>query len=193
MVIANADLLRQIVHNYKRMNTRRIVFKFGITYNTPTEKVKEVAALVKRIIEGIEVAKFDRAHFLGFDDSQLTFEVVYIMQVSDYNRYMDTQQAINLALLEGLREMDVQFAFPTRSVEFIGGRLPEVSVAGVPQEKAANQPAGNAESQPRDPAQHLMNHPPQADGLRRHRVHARSAARAYAEDGSISPIKRQDS
>src|SRR3546814_16351280 len=50
VVIANADLLRQIVHNYKRMNTRRIVFKFGITYNTPTEKVKEVAALVKRKI-----------------------------------------------------------------------------------------------------------------------------------------------
>ncbi|PKL99353.1 MAG: mechanosensitive ion channel protein MscS, partial [Gammaproteobacteria bacterium HGW-Gammaproteobacteria-9] len=151
VVIANADLLRQIVHNYKRMNTRRIVFKFGITYNTPTDKVKEVAALVKRIIDGIEVAKFDRAHFLGFDDSQLTFEVVYIMQVSDYNRYMDTQQEINLALLEGMREMGVQFAFPTRSVEFIGGSLPEISVAGVPQEKpAANQNGVDAERQSRD-------------------------------------------
>ena len=121
------------------MNTRRIVFKFGITYNTPTEKVKEVAALVKRIIEGIEVAKFDRAHFLGFDDSQLTFEVVYIMQVSDYNRYMDTQQAINLALLEGSRNGRA-VRLPTRSVEFIGGRLPEVSVAGVPQEKRPTSP-----------------------------------------------------
>ncbi|MCQ4326509.1 mechanosensitive ion channel protein MscS [Stutzerimonas stutzeri] len=137
IVISNADLLRQIVHNYKRMNTRRIVFKFGITYNTPSEKVKDVAALVKRIIDGIEIAKFDRAHFLGFDDSQLTFEVVYIMQVSDYNRYMDTQQEINLALLDGIRGMGVQFAFPTRSVEFIGGRLPEVTVAGLPREESA--------------------------------------------------------
>ncbi len=148
VVVSNADLLRQIVHNYKRMNTRRIVFKFGITYDTPTEKVKEVAELVKRIIEGIEVAKFDRAHFLGFDDSQLTFEVVYIMQVSDYNKYMDTQQEINLALLQGIRDMDVQFAFPTRSIEFIGGRLPEINVAGVPQEKpAANQNADVADTQ----------------------------------------------
>ncbi|MGE4303426.1 MAG: mechanosensitive ion channel family protein [Novosphingobium sp.] len=137
VVVANADLLRQIVHNYKRMNTRRIVFKFGITYNTPSDKVKEVAGLVKRIIDGIEIAKFDRAHFLGFDDSQLTFEVVYIMQVSDYNRYMDTQQEINLALLDGIRGMGVQFAFPTRSVEFIGGRLPQVTVAGLPREESA--------------------------------------------------------
>lgn len=152
IVISNADLLRQIVHNYKRMNTRRIVFKFGITYNTPSEKVKDVAALVKRIIDGIEIAKFDRAHFLGFDDSQLTFEVVYIMQVSDYNRYMDTQQEINLALLDGIRDMGVQFAFPTRSVEFIGGRLPEVTVAGLPREESA--PAQDAPpSQPPQDAQ----------------------------------------
>ncbi len=152
IVISNADLLRQIVHNYKRMNTRRIVFKFGITYNTPSEKVKDVAALVKRIIDGIEIAKFDRAHFLGFDDSQLTFEVVYIMQVSDYNRYMDTQQEINLALLDGIRDMGVQFAFPTRSVEFIGGRFPEVTVAGLPREESA--PAQDAPpSQPPQDAQ----------------------------------------
>lgn len=140
VVCANADLLKQTLHNYKRMNTRRIVFKFGITYNTPTEKVREVGALVKRIIEGVENANFDRAHFIAFDDSQLTFEVVYIMQVPDYGKYMDAQQEINLQLLDGMRSMDVQFAFPTRSIEFVGGTFPEVSVSGVPQDKpAANQ------------------------------------------------------
>jgi|TARA_Y100000782_G_scaffold107614_1_gene130109 small-conductance mechanosensitive channel len=143
IVCSNADLLKQTLHNYKRMNTRRIVFKFGITYNTPSDKVREVSALVRRIVEGVENANFDRAHFLAFDDSQLTFEVVYIMQVSDYNAYMDAQQEINLQLLDGIREMGLQFAFPTRSVEFIGGSFPEVKVAGVPKEK----PAANEESQ----------------------------------------------
>lgn len=143
VVCANADLLKQILHNYKRMDTRRIVFKFGITYDTPTEKVREVGALVQRIIEGLENVKFDRAHFLAFDDSQLTFEVVYIMQVPEYNKYMDTQQEINLQLLDGIRAMGVQFAFPTRSIEFIGGKFPELSVAGVPQDKpAAHQERG---------------------------------------------------
>ena len=143
VVCANADLLRQILHNYKRMNTRRIVFKFGITYNTPSDKVREVSALVKRIVDGVENANFDRAHFLAFDDSQLTFEVVYIMQVSDYNAYMDAQQEINLQLLDGIREMGLQFAFPTRSVEFVGGKFPELTVAGVPKDK----PAANHETQ----------------------------------------------
>lgn len=77
-------------------------------------------------------ARFDRAHFFAFDDSQLTFEVVYIVQTSDYNKYMDIQQEINLGLLQGVRDLDVQFAFPTRSIEFVGGSLPEVRVAGAP-------------------------------------------------------------
>jgi small-conductance mechanosensitive channel len=137
VVCANADLLSQTVHNYKRMNTRRIVFKFGVTYSTPTEKVREISSMVRRVIEAVDNARFDRAHFFAFDESQLTFEVVYIVQTSDYSRYMDIQQDINLGLLQGIRDLGVQFAFPTRSVEFIGGSLPEMSVAGVPKARDA--------------------------------------------------------
>lgn len=150
VVCANADLLSQIVHNYKRMNTRRIVFKFGVTYNTPTDKVREISAMVARIIEKVEKARFDRCHFLAFDDSQLTFEVVYIVLTSDYNQYMDVQQEINLELLQGVRDLGVDFAFPTRSIEFVGGSLPEMTVAGVPKPKtAANGGSqGGPEAQP---------------------------------------------
>lgn len=59
VVCANADLLRQIVHNYKRMNTRRIVFKFGINYDTPSDKVREVAERVGDIIRATPKTRFD--------------------------------------------------------------------------------------------------------------------------------------
>ena len=145
VVCSNADLLSQTIHNYKRMNTRRIVFKFGISYKTPASKLREVSQLVRRIIESIEKAKFDRAHFFAFDNSQLTYEVVYIMQTADYNAYMDVQEEINLRLLEGIHELEVDFAFPIRQVEFIGGNLPEMLVAQAPQEQAATpQPASPA-------------------------------------------------
>lgn len=136
VVCANADLLRQTIHNYKRMNTRRIVFKFGISYRTPADKLRAVSQLVRDIIEGIELAKFDRAHFFAFDVSQLTYEVVYIMQTADYNAYMDVQEEINLRLLEGVHELEVDFAHPIRQVEFIGGVLPEMLIAARPQPQA---------------------------------------------------------
>lgn len=140
VVCANADLLRQVVHNYKRMDTRRIVFKFGINYDTPSDKVRQVAEAVGDIVRATPKARFDRAHFLGFDESQLTFEVVYIVLTSDYNQYMDIQQEINLQLLDALRDLDVRFALPRRDLRLVGERTPVIKVAGMPQQVDNGEP-----------------------------------------------------
>lgn len=140
IVCSNTDLLKQTLHNYKRMDTRRIVFSFGISYDTPAQKVREVAPLVRKIIEGVSATRFDRAHFLSFDESRLLFEVVYIVQSPDYNRYMDIQQEINLQLLQGLRDLEIRFAFPVRNVRVMNNRLPEMPVTveaqGTPRQEA---------------------------------------------------------
>ena len=117
IVCANADLLSRIVHNYKRMDTRRVVFRFGITYDTPAAKVREASGLAEQIIQAQSDARFDRAHFFAFDEQRLTFEVVYIVLTADYNRYMDVQQEINLNLLEGIQNLGIRFALPVRRVE----------------------------------------------------------------------------
>ncbi len=134
VVCSNTILLQQTIHNYKRMQQRRIVFKFGISYATPSEQVREISGLVKTIIQGIEMTRFDRAHFLAFDDSKLTFEVVYYVLDADYNKYMDIQQEINLQLMAGLEERHIRFAFPIRQVEFSGGSLPQVDLKAVANE-----------------------------------------------------------
>lgn len=117
IVCANAELLAQVVRNYKRMETRRVEFRFGITYDTDADKIRAVTRLVEQVIRNQPEARFDRAHFLAFDEQRLTIEVVYIVLSADYNRYMDIQQEINLALLSGLQEMGVRFALPIRRIE----------------------------------------------------------------------------
>lgn len=42
IVCGNAILLQQTLHNYKRMQTRRIVFTFGVASDTPPEKLRYV-------------------------------------------------------------------------------------------------------------------------------------------------------
>lgn len=135
IVCANAVLLQQTIHNYKRMQERRIQFRFGISYNTPAEKARQIGGIVKEIIQGVGQTRFDRAHFLSFDVSQLTYEVIYFVTDADYNKYMDIQQEINLQLMERLAALDVHFAFPIRHVQFTGGTLPEVNMSG----KASNE------------------------------------------------------
>lgn len=116
IVCANAILLQQIIHNYKRMNTRRIVFTFGVSYSTTAAQLRKIGPLLKDVIEQVGGTKFDRGHFLSFDQDRLTFEVVHIVDTADYNRYMDIQQEINIRLIERLNEINVSLAVPCRVI-----------------------------------------------------------------------------
>jgi len=112
IVCGNAILLQQTLHNYKRMQTRRIVFTFGLALNTPPEKLRKVGEMVRDIITNVGETTFDRAHFLGFGTDRLNFEVVHIVNTADYNKYMDIQQEINIRIMEKLAEQEIQLAMP---------------------------------------------------------------------------------
>jgi small-conductance mechanosensitive channel len=117
IVCGNTELLKNTIHNYKRMAERRVVFQFGITYDTKAEVVEKIPEVVKNAITTHTNTRFDRAHFKGFGASSLDFEVVYYVMSSDFNVYMDLQQAINLYLMRELESMDVNFAFPTMTLD----------------------------------------------------------------------------
>jgi small-conductance mechanosensitive channel len=129
IILANGDLLKCRIHNYKKLLERRVLFTFGITYNTPSEKLAAVPAAVRGIIEKIPKTRFDRAHFKEFGDSALNFEVVYFVLDQDYNLYMDIQQQINLAMVRRFAEESIEFAFPTRTLYVISPET-HVSAAG---------------------------------------------------------------
>lgn len=116
IIFSNSDLLTSRVRNYKRMQERRVVFSFGVLYQTTADQLEEIPATVRTIIENLELTRFDRAHFVKFGESSLDFEVVYYLSSSDYNIYMDTQQAINLSLVRRFEEQGIVFAYPTRSL-----------------------------------------------------------------------------
>lgn len=116
IVFGNSDLLGARVRNYKRMNERRILFKVGVVYGTPHDKVERIPDMIREAVESQENTRFDRAHFKEYGDSALVFETVYYMLVPDYNVYMDVQEGINLQLYRRFEEEGIEFAFPTRTV-----------------------------------------------------------------------------
>ncbi len=116
LVFSNSDLLKARVRNYKRMHERRIVFTFGVTYQTTPDQLEQVAQAVKQLIVAEPDARLDRVHFFRFGDSSLDFEAVYWMKDPDYTRYMDVQQRINLAMIRAFAALGVEFAYPTRTV-----------------------------------------------------------------------------
>ncbi len=116
LVVSNSELVSTRINNYKKMKKRRIVFSFGVTYQTPTKKLERIPGIVKELVDKTEHANLDRVHFSKFGDSALNFEVVYYVDSQDYGVYMDTQQAINLALKRAMEKEKVEFAYPTQTI-----------------------------------------------------------------------------
>ncbi len=116
LIFSNSDLLGSRIRNYKRMERRRQVFSFGVTYQTPPAKLSAIPAIVQDIIASHEQLTFDRVHLQQLAASSIDFEAVYTMETPDYNAFMDTQQSINLRLIAQFEKEGIEFAYPTQTV-----------------------------------------------------------------------------
>ena len=116
LVLSNTDLTSSRVHNYKKLQKRRVVFLLGVIYQTPAIKLKTIPDLVKQIIVDHPDAEFDRGHFKSFGDFSLNFEFVYYVLSAEYNMYMDIQQNINMRIYEKFEEEGIEFAYPTQTL-----------------------------------------------------------------------------
>ena len=116
LVIANSDLTSSRIHNYKKMQRRRILFGVGVSYETSNEDLKRIPGILKEIVNHQQPITFDRAHFKEFGDSSLNFEVVYYIEDAAYNTYMDIQQQINFEIFDKFQNMGISIAFPTRTL-----------------------------------------------------------------------------
>lgn len=116
VVISNRELTSVRIHNYKKMQTRRVAFNFGVTYQTTVEQLKIIPQIVRDIIESVELTRFDRANFNKFGDFALLFEVVYYVGSPDYNIYMNINEKIHLKIKEELEARNISMAYPTQTI-----------------------------------------------------------------------------
>ena len=116
IVVANSELLKSRIRNFKRMEQRRAVFHLDLAFDTPPDKLAAIPALVRQVVEAQPNAQFERCHLLTIAETGLRFETVYIVLDAEYNRYADIQHAINLEVLRRLSAQRVQFATPARAV-----------------------------------------------------------------------------
>ena len=117
LIVSNADLTGSRIRNYKTMQQRRMSFTLAVTYDTPSEKLKAIPPMIQQIVEETEDTTFSRAHFASFGTYSLNFEIVYFVLSADYDRYMEINQRINLAIKDGFEQLGVSFALPTSMVQ----------------------------------------------------------------------------
>lgn len=116
LVVSNTELTTTRVQNFKKLEERRGAIQFGVTYETPFEKVKGINDTVADIFAGIDGGRLDRTFFTTFGDSALIFDVVFYAESAAYADFLAVQQEFNFALMERFATDGIEFAYPTQLV-----------------------------------------------------------------------------
>ena len=137
IVIANADLLKNTLRNFKRMTNRRVQFSLKINPGTSAALAGRVPEVLRGIIEQQKDVRFDRAHLKTVGQDALDFDIVYHVLDPAYGRFMDTQQAILLAAMDALAEMGVSTVGAPQHV-----LIERIAAASPPDPAAPRKPVG---------------------------------------------------
>ena len=116
IIIPNDKIISEKLENYGDATYRRISIIIGVSYDTPVPKLKEIKKELQKIVESFEKTKFIRCHLKSLADWSLEFELVYNIANRNYITYMDTNESINLQILQYFKKAKIEIPYPTRTV-----------------------------------------------------------------------------
>ena len=116
LIVSNRSILEKNIQNFKKLQRRSIIFKLGVTYDTPVEKLRKIRAIITDVIQACPKTTLQRIHLKTLGDYSLVFEGVYTVDSADYALFMDTQEKINYGILEAFQKEGIELAFPTQTI-----------------------------------------------------------------------------
>ncbi len=116
ITIPNKTMGNATITNISRRPNIKTVVDIGITYDTPTEKVKRALQILKEIYKGHPQTFDCLISFNKFADSALNIHVVHWWNSTDYKEYLAGLQEMNLTVKERFDKEGIGFAFPTQTL-----------------------------------------------------------------------------
>lgn len=117
VTMPNKKMIDTPLENMTVRNYRRIKFNIGLTYNTPVEEIITIADKITTYINAHPKTNDDAiVTFENFGTSSLDLQVLYYIEMMDYNPYLKIKEEINFKIIEIVQQSMGDFAFPTQTV-----------------------------------------------------------------------------
>ncbi|MEE4210038.1 MAG: mechanosensitive ion channel family protein [Parvularcula sp.] len=125
--IPNGDLAAERIENYASRDQFLFRHTIGVTYDTSASRIQDVLEEFRDIIASHDHIIQDdaRARFIGFGDSTINIEVFLYFRTRAFAESLEMQEDLLLKLMAKLEHMNVEIAFPTRTVIMQGKDTPE--------------------------------------------------------------------
>ncbi|MBC7743828.1 MAG: mechanosensitive ion channel [Flavobacterium sp.] len=117
VIIPNKKLVDTPLENLSLQNLRRMKFNVALKYNTKTTTMLKISKEIEEYVNKHEATSNDAlATFDSFGDSALNLQVLYFIEILDYNKYMRIRQEVNYGIMEIVTRNGGEFAFPSQTV-----------------------------------------------------------------------------
>ncbi len=121
--IPNNSIVNATVENRTLRPKRRERFFVGVRYDTPRHKLEEFIETIKTIIVEHESTDKDdfQVYLYNLAESSLEVMVIFNLFVADYSAELRARQEILMAIIGAAEDLEIAFAFPTRTLHVEGG------------------------------------------------------------------------
>lgn len=118
--IPNRMLANAKINNIAKRPTIKNMFTVGVTYDTSYEKLQEALRILRQILG--EHPSTDRfwVYFKEFGPYSLNILVVHWCKHTDYEKFLQATEEINLEIKRRFEEAGIEFAFPTQTIQLEG-------------------------------------------------------------------------
>ena len=127
VVIPNKKMIDSPLENLTLRNLRRVKFNVGVLYGTSSDVIRTISEQITEYIQTHKETTEDTLVTLdSFGESGLNIQVLYFIEIVDYNAYMKIKEEINYKVMEIVLKNEANFAFPSRTLYH------EFGSAGIP-------------------------------------------------------------
>lgn len=116
ITVPNKTMGNATITNITRRPNIKTTLNFGITYDTPSDKVQRAVDILNDIYKANPNTSDLLISFNQFGDSALNILVVHWWGSTNYKEYMDGMQKMNLEIKKRFDAEGIGFAFPSRTV-----------------------------------------------------------------------------
>ena len=116
LILANGDLLRSRVRNFRNITERRCLMRLEIAGDTAVDKLQKIPEMLKAIISERPKTRFERAQLLEIVVGSLVFEVVYFVADAQFQFFAATRHEINIEVIRKLRAEGIALTAPSTVV-----------------------------------------------------------------------------
>lgn len=119
-IIPNGTIANSDIVNSSRIYKRRFYETFGITYDTPDEKIQLAIQIIEEIFTKSDIVHDDFIVYLDkLADSSINICAHAYFKTKDLNKFRKQKETIMLEIVKRYRQEGIDFAFPSQSIYMV--------------------------------------------------------------------------